>query len=42
MYDTYGPDSREHCPSCGQADVTVGLNSVLIETAPTVRYHTCR
>lgn len=30
-----------HCPSCGRADVRVGLNSVLMETAPVVRFHAC-
>lgn len=41
--DTYGPDSREYCPSCGHPDVYVTPNGVQIETAPeVVRYHACR
>lgn len=31
----------DHCPNCGRAGVAVGLNSVLMETRPTVRFHTC-
>lgn len=30
-----------HCPGCGLRGVVVGLDSVLMETIPTVRRHTC-
>lgn len=33
--------ATNYCPSCGRADVSMGLNSVLMETAPTVRFHAC-
>lgn len=29
------------CPGCGRPNVAVGLDSVLIETRPTVRRHPC-
>ena len=29
------------CPGCGRPNVVVGLDSVLIETRPTVRRHAC-
>lgn len=29
------------CSACGKAGVVVGLDSVLIETRPTVRRHAC-
>lgn len=31
-----------YCPACGRAGVVVGLDSVLLETAPAVRRHSCR
>lgn len=33
--------TTKYCPSCGRPGVAVGLNSVLIETAPIVRRHAC-
>lgn len=33
--------ATNYCPGCGQANVTVGLNSVLMETAPRFRFHAC-
>lgn len=30
-----------YCPGCGAANVTVGLDSVLIQTSPVVRRHVC-
>jgi len=30
-----------YCPSCGRPGVVVGLDSVLVETRPTVRRHAC-
>ena len=30
-----------HCPGCGRGHVVVGLNSVLLETRPAVRRHSC-
>jgi hypothetical protein len=29
------------CPGCGRPNVAVGLDSVLVETRPTVRRHAC-
>lgn len=32
---------ESYCPSCGRSGVRVGLDCVLIETAPAVRRHAC-
>ena len=42
ILDQWGTAPMEsYCPSCGRSGVKVGLDCVLIETAPVVRRHAC-